>query len=62
VLSWEPDLGVGRRLSTLTKQLPAPASSVLKSRRHLAAPGGTHQIPGIRSDSDLHTFGYSFKA
>ena len=27
----------------------------------LAAPGRTHRYPGIRSDSDLHTFGYRFK-
>ena len=32
-----------------------------RSRRRSAAPGGRTNIPGIRSDSDLHTFGYSFK-
>jgi cation diffusion facilitator CzcD-associated flavoprotein CzcO len=45
----------------LTRQLPDRRFVVLES---LASFGGTwltHRYPGIRSDSDLYTFGYRFK-
>ena len=45
----------------LTKHTPAKSFAVLESR---AAMGGTWDLfryPGIRSDSDMHTLGYSFK-
>jgi cation diffusion facilitator CzcD-associated flavoprotein CzcO len=45
----------------LTTELPATSFAVLEAR---AASGGTWDLfryPGIRSDSDLHTFGYEFK-
>jgi cation diffusion facilitator CzcD-associated flavoprotein CzcO len=39
-----------------------PATSACSTRRTAsAAPGVTHRYPGIRSDSDLFTFGYKFK-
>ena len=45
----------------LTKHTPTKSFAVLESR---AAMGGTWDLfryPGIRSDSDMHTLGYSFK-
>jgi monooxygenase len=51
-------IGAGRYLTT---ELPATSFAVLEAR---AASGGTWDLfryPGIRSDSDLHTFGYEFK-
>jgi monooxygenase len=51
-------IGAGRYLTT---ELPATSFAVLEAR---AASGGTWDLfryPCIRSDSDLHTFGYEFK-
>src|SRR5919107_1733030 len=51
-------IGAGRYLRT---ELPAKSFAILEAR---AASGGTWDLfryPGIRSDSDLHTFGYDFK-
>ncbi|MFJ1754778.1 flavin-containing monooxygenase [Kitasatospora sp. NPDC088134] len=51
-------IGVARYLKT---ELPAKSFAVLEGR---GASGGTWDLfryPGIRSDSDLHTFGYEFK-
>ncbi|MEU0554993.1 NAD(P)/FAD-dependent oxidoreductase [Dactylosporangium sp. NPDC006015] len=51
-------IGAGRYLTT---QLPGKTFAILEAR---AASGGTWDLfryPGIRSDSDLHTFGYEFK-
>src|SRR5918994_980988 len=51
-------IGAGRYLKT---ELPAKSFAILEAR---AASGGTWDLfryPGIRSDSDLHTFGYEFK-
>ena len=51
-------IGAGRHLRT---EHPAKTFAVLEAR---AASGGTWDLfryPGIRSDSDLHTFGYEFK-
>ncbi|WP_448618937.1 flavin-containing monooxygenase [Geodermatophilus sp. URMC 65] len=51
-------IGAGRYLTT---ELPATSFAVLEAR---GASGGTWDLfryPGIRSDSDLHTFGYEFK-
>src|SRR4029078_5904082 len=45
----------------LTKQCPDKSFVVLDMQERLCAPGWTHRYPGIRSDSDLHTFGYRFK-
>ena len=45
----------------LTTELPQKSFALLEGR---AAPGGTWDLfkyPGIRSDSDLHTFGFAFK-
>ncbi|MFJ5230841.1 flavin-containing monooxygenase [Kitasatospora sp. NPDC088391] len=51
-------IGVARYLKT---ELPSKSFAVLEGR---GASGGTWDLfryPGIRSDSDLHTFGYEFK-
>jgi cation diffusion facilitator CzcD-associated flavoprotein CzcO len=51
-------IGAGRYLRT---ELPGRTFAILEAR---AASGGTWDLfryPGIRSDSDLHTFGYEFK-
>jgi cation diffusion facilitator CzcD-associated flavoprotein CzcO len=51
-------IGAGRYLST---EHPSKGFAILEAR---AASGGTWDLfryPGIRSDSDLHTFGYEFK-
>lgn len=45
----------------LTKQCPSTRFVVLESQRSFGGTWITHKYPGIRSDSDLHTFGYRFK-
>jgi cation diffusion facilitator CzcD-associated flavoprotein CzcO len=45
----------------LTKQLPDTSFVVLETQETFGGTWWTHKYPGIRSDSDLHTFGYSFK-
>jgi len=46
----------------LTKQCPGTSFVVLESQDSFGGTWITHRYPGIRSDSDLHTFGYRFKA
>jgi cation diffusion facilitator CzcD-associated flavoprotein CzcO len=45
----------------LTKQLPGTSFVILEDQDSFGGTWITHRYPGIRSDSDLHTFGYSFK-
>jgi len=45
----------------LTRQLPDRSFVILESQDSFGGTWLTHRYPGIRSDSDLHTFGYSFK-
>jgi cation diffusion facilitator CzcD-associated flavoprotein CzcO len=45
----------------LTQQLPDTTFVVLEEQESYGGTWWTHKYPGIRSDSDLHTFGYSFK-
>jgi cation diffusion facilitator CzcD-associated flavoprotein CzcO len=45
----------------LTKQLPGTSFVILETQESFGGTWLTHRYPGIRSDSDLHTFGYSFK-
>src|SRR5271169_7264074 len=45
----------------LTKQRPGTRFVVLESKDSFGGTWLTHRYPGIRSDSDLHTFGYRFK-
>jgi cation diffusion facilitator CzcD-associated flavoprotein CzcO len=45
----------------LTKQCPGTSFVVLESQEGFGGTWITHRYPGIRSDSDLHTFGYRFK-
>ena len=45
----------------LTQQCPDKSYVILESQDHFGGTWWTHKYPGIRSDSDLHTFGYRFK-
>jgi cation diffusion facilitator CzcD-associated flavoprotein CzcO len=45
----------------LTWQLPDTSFVVLEEQESFGGTWLTHRYPGIRSDSDLHTFGYRFK-
>ena len=45
----------------LLKQCPGTTFAVLESQETFGGTWTTHRYPGIRSDSDLHTFGYRFK-
>ncbi|MEP6840683.1 MAG: NAD(P)/FAD-dependent oxidoreductase, partial [Bradyrhizobium sp.] len=45
----------------LTKQCPGTTFVALETQKTFGGTWSTHRYPGIRSDSDLHTFGYSFK-
>ncbi|UZE48874.1 flavin-containing monooxygenase [Rhodopseudomonas sp. P2A-2r] len=45
----------------LCKQCPGTSFAVLETQHSFGGTWLTHRYPGIRSDSDLHTFGYRFK-
>ncbi|MDQ6675108.1 MAG: NAD(P)/FAD-dependent oxidoreductase [Chloroflexota bacterium] len=45
----------------LTKQCPDKTFVVLETQASFGGTWLTHKYPGIRSDSDLYTFGYRFK-
>ena len=45
----------------LTTQRPRTSFVVLEAQEAFGGTWRTHRYPGIRSDSDLHTFGYRFK-
>ncbi len=45
----------------LTQQRPGTSFVVLESQDSFGGTWHTHKYPGIRSDSDLYTFGYRFK-
>jgi len=45
----------------LTTQCPGTTFVALESQKTFGGTWSTHRYPGIRSDSDLHTFGYRFK-
>ena len=45
----------------LTHQCPATRFVVLEEQESFGGTWRTHRYPGIRSDSDLYTFGYRFK-
>jgi cation diffusion facilitator CzcD-associated flavoprotein CzcO len=45
----------------LTRQCPGRSFVVLESQASFGGTWITHRYPGIRSDSDLYTFGYRFK-
>lgn len=45
----------------LRDRCPAETFVVLEAEESFGGTWWTHRSPGIRSDSDLHTFGYSFK-
>src|ERR1700722_2839934 len=45
----------------LTRQCPGTSFVALEAQKTFGGTWSTHCYPGIRSDSDLHTFGYRFK-
>jgi len=45
----------------LTQQSPGTSFVILEAQESFGGTWLTHRYPGIRSDSDLHTFGYRFK-
>ncbi|MEI9986640.1 MAG: NAD(P)-binding protein [Aliidongia sp.] len=45
----------------LTTQMPGTSFVVLETQESFGGTWLTHRYPGIRSDSDLYTFGYRFK-
>ena len=45
----------------LTTQLPGTSFVILETQESFGGTWRTHRYPGIRSDSDLYTFGYRFK-
>ena len=45
----------------LTTQCPGTSFVALETQKTFGGTWSTHRYPGIRSDSDLHTFGYRFK-
>src|SRR4030081_3526282 len=45
----------------LTNQLPGTSFVILETQESFGGTWLSHRFPGIRSDSDLHTFGYRFK-
>ena len=45
----------------LLRQCPGTSFVILEAKEGFGGTWITHQYPGIRSDSDLHTFGYRFK-
>src|SRR5476651_1576221 len=45
----------------LTQQCPGTSFVVLEALESFGGTWLTHKYPGIRSDSDLYTFGYRFK-
>ncbi len=52
--------GVGSAYHLLNK-CPGVSFAILEAEDSFGGTWWTHRSPGIRSDSDLHTFGYSFK-
>ena len=45
----------------LTRQCPGTSLVILETQESFGGTWLTHRYPGIRSDSDLYTFGYRFK-
>src|SRR6266481_4701388 len=45
----------------LTTQCPGTRFVILEAQESFGGTWWTHRFPGIRSDSDLYTFGYRFK-
>ncbi len=45
----------------LQEQCPGKTFAILESKDTFGGTWVTHQYPGVRSDSDLYTFGYRFK-
>src|ERR1700704_4068696 len=51
-------VGAGYRLQT---ECPTRRFAILEAREAIGGTWDLFRYPGVRSDSDLHTFGYAFK-
>ncbi|MEL0284829.1 MAG: FAD-dependent oxidoreductase, partial [Ilumatobacter sp.] len=51
-------IGAAHHLSRLC---PARSFTILEGRSDIGGTWSLFQYPGVRSDSDMHTLGYSFK-
>ena len=45
----------------LSQQMPGKSYTILETKDSFGGTWVTHTYPGVRSDSDLYTFGYRFK-
>lgn len=45
----------------LQQQCPGKSYAILEMKETFGGTWETHKYPGVRSDSDLYTFGYRFK-
>ena len=45
----------------IARQMPEKSYTILESRGAMGGTWDLFRYPGIRSDSDMHTLGYSFK-
>ena len=45
----------------VTKEMPQKSFALLEGRESIGGTWDLFRYPGIRSDSDLHTFGFEFK-
>ena len=45
----------------LQQQCPGKSYAILEMKTTFGGTWETHKYPGVRSDSDLYTFGYRFK-
>ncbi len=45
----------------LQQQCPDKSFAILEAQDRFGGTWNTHKYPGVRSDSDLYTFGYRFK-
>ncbi|OYU74076.1 MAG: FAD-containing monooxygenase EthA, partial [Alphaproteobacteria bacterium PA3] len=52
--------GIGSAVH-LKEQCPDKTYAILDSKDSFGGTWDTHKYPGVRSDSDLYTFGYRFK-
>ena len=52
--------GIGMA-ATLKRQLPGKSWAILEARDRIGGTWSLFRYPGVRSDSDLFTFGYDFK-
>ena len=52
--------GIGAAVH-LKRQCPTRSAAIVEARANIGGTWDLFRYPGIRSDSDMHTLGYSFK-